>query len=188
VLGRRLRVERSAVYNIAASGGAAQRPAGPPVTGVNHVGVTVSDLDAAVAWYQDVLGFSLFGSPGTVTRNGPGGEFMADVLGDGFGKVRYAVLTGEGNGVGLEIFEFVQPPPERPEDPFPYWRVGYRHLSLTTPDPAALAAYVAATGGRQRSRVWEFQPGCFFVYCEDPFGNILEFNSRSFERFHANRE
>ena len=38
-----------------------------PLAGLHHVGVTVSDLDASIAWYRETLGFELlstYGWPG----------------------------------------------------------------------------------------------------------------------------
>ncbi len=59
--------------------------------------------------------------------------------------------------------------------------------AVTDRDVRSRAMQIAANGGKQRSKVWEFLPGCEIVYCEDPFGNIIEICSRSYERFWCNR-
>jgi len=68
---------------------------------VNHIGLNVPDLDAAVAWYAAVLGFQVIRPAADVIagKGGPGTRF-AQLNGPRFGKARVAYLTA-GNGVGI---------------------------------------------------------------------------------------
>jgi catechol 2,3-dioxygenase-like lactoylglutathione lyase family enzyme len=143
--------------------------------------VTVTDLDLAVRWYREVLGFEPIGPPVEVRAGaGHGGAVAADVFGPGFGRFRQAHLAGA-NGVALELFEFAEPPSD--------WRSGIFHFCLVADDVERLAARIATGGGRQRSRVWELFGGEPYrtCYCEDPFGNVVELYSHSHERTWANR-
>jgi catechol 2,3-dioxygenase-like lactoylglutathione lyase family enzyme len=152
--------------------------------------MTVPDLDAAVRWYRDVLGFQVIAGP-LVLRRGEGhaGVVAADVFGPDFGALRQAHLAGA-NGTGLELFEFLEPATRRRADPFEYWKTGLMHLCVIDSDPDALVDHVRRTGGRLRgARVWDLFPGEPFrmAYCEDPFGNVFEVYSHSYERTFANR-
>jgi catechol 2,3-dioxygenase-like lactoylglutathione lyase family enzyme len=157
---------------------------------VTHVGVTVTDLDRAVRWYGDVLGFEPIGPPVEVTRStGHAGAVAADVFGDRFRRFRQAHLAGP-NGVALELFEFLDPPTERRARNFEYWKTGVFHFCVVAPDIERTAEHVAGTGGRVRTtRVWEIFPSEPYrtCYCEDPFGNVVELYSHSHERTFANR-
>ena len=147
------------------------------MSAVTHVGVTVSDLDRAVAWYGEVLGLDPIGPQVQIRAGeGHGGAVAADVFGPRFGRFRQAHLAGA-NGVALELFEFDQPPRD--------WRAGIFHICLAVGDLDA----VAARAGRRTSRVWELFPGEPYrtCYCEDPFGNAIELYSHSHERTWANR-
>jgi catechol 2,3-dioxygenase-like lactoylglutathione lyase family enzyme len=148
---------------------------------VTHVGVTVTDLDAAVRWYADVLGLELIAPPAELQPDeGHGGAVAADVFGRRFGRFRQAHLA-TANGVALELFEFAKPPA---------WTRGIFHVCLTTPAIDELAERIAASGGKMRtSRVWQIFPGEPYrtCYCEDPFGNLIELYSHSHERTYANR-
>lgn len=149
---------------------------------VTHVGVTVTDLDRAVSWYADVLGFEPIGSPVEVRAgSGHGGAVAADVFGSRFDRFRQAHLAGA-NGVAIELFEFAQTPGD--------WRVGIFHICLAVGEVEPLAERIAAAGGRRRaSRVWPiFRDEPYLTcYCEDPFGNVIELYSHSHERTWANR-
>lgn len=161
----------------------------PALRALAHVGMTVANLDAAVAWYRDVLGFDVIAGPLTLrSDDGHAGRVAADVFGADFGALRQAHLAGAG-GTGLEIFEFVQPATES-HRAFEYWRTGFTHICVVDTDPEALVAQIQRTGGRLRSeRVWEIFPGEPFrmAYCEDPFGNVVEVYSHGYERVFANR-
>jgi hypothetical protein len=51
-----------------------------------------------------------------------------------------------------------------------------------------MATRIVANGGRQRVPVFTFVPGRPFklVYCEDPWGNVLEIMSHSYAEVFAN--
>lgn len=76
---------------------------------INHVGLSVPDLDAAQAWYQEVLGFHPLTPPTEMRADDPGlGPALEAMLGAGVKAFRMAHLT-MGNGVGLQVFEFLEP-------------------------------------------------------------------------------
>jgi catechol 2,3-dioxygenase-like lactoylglutathione lyase family enzyme len=148
------------------------------MTAVTHVGVSVPDLEAAVAWYSDVLGLDPLGKPVTVgAGDGHADRVAADVLGPG--TFRQSHLTSS-NGVALELFQFEEPAPRRP---------GIFHLCVVPPRFDRTASRIAAGGGRRTSRIWPIFPDAPYrmCYCEDPFGNTIELYSHSHERVYANR-
>ncbi|MFY0782334.1 VOC family protein [Peribacillus simplex] len=78
------------------------------MTAITHIGLAVPDLDAAIKWYEQVLGFKLLAGPYSFDA---GGEkktnMMNDLLGDHVKKMRNAHLMAD-NGVGIELFEFLE--------------------------------------------------------------------------------
>jgi catechol 2,3-dioxygenase-like lactoylglutathione lyase family enzyme len=152
---------------------------------VNHVAISVADIDAAIRWYQDVLGFRLFAGPVELSiDDDPRGQ-LRDVLGPAFRKVRVAHLA-TGNGVGFEIFQSIDPPHRRSETPVEFWRSGVFHLCMTDPDIEGLTARIVATGGRQLSKIWTDRPPSLdyrMVYCLDPFGTVIEVYTHAYEMF-----
>jgi catechol 2,3-dioxygenase-like lactoylglutathione lyase family enzyme len=156
-----------------------------------HIGVTVPDLDRAVAWYQDVLGLELLLGPVEVeTNDSHTGDQVRDVFGRDRIRFRQAHLS-MGNGVALEMFEFAEPPGMTRPDNFEFWKTGVFHICIVDRDIDTLVERIEATGGRLRTRkVWSVfsdQPKYRFCYCEDPFGNIIELYSHSHEQVFANR-
>ena len=154
----------------------------------SHVGITVPDIDKAVEWYAAVLGFTLLAGPMDV-RGGEGatGEASGDIFGTRMDRFRLAHMVGA-DGVGLEIFEFVEPEVETPGDNFEYWKIGIFHFCVVDPDIEGMARRIAEAGGKQRSKVWPLNPYKPYkvCYCEDPWGNIVEINSHSYEQTWSN--
>jgi catechol 2,3-dioxygenase-like lactoylglutathione lyase family enzyme len=160
------------------------------MTAIAHVGMTVTDLDAAVAWYSDVLGLEPLGSSVEVRAGDEhGGALAAQVFGPGFGAFRQAHLTGA-NGTALELFQFLDPASSRRSANFDFRLTGIFHVCLIAGDVDRAAERIAATGGRRRmARAEPIFPGEPYrtCYCEDPFGNVIELYSHSHERTFANR-
>ena len=156
----------------------------------NHVGVSVSDIEAAIDWYSKVFGFVLIGGPAEVRPDGSHfARVVEDICGERWGGQKIAHMV-TGDGTGFELFEFLEPKPERRKDTMEYWMNGFFHVSITDPDVEGKVAEIVATGGVKRSEIWNLFPGENDVrvcYCEDPFGNIVEIASHRYEQMLANR-
>jgi len=137
---------------------------------VDHVGLTVTDLDAAIAWYHDVFALEVLQGPDLI---GGDEERVRDIFGQGVADFRIAYLGSE-IGTRLQLFEFVKPTVERPAEAFRYWQTGISHLGLTCTDVAESVARLEAFGGRRRSAIHGAAPGPVYCYCEDPDGNVIE--------------
>lgn len=158
---------------------------------LNHVGVSVPDIEAAMAWYGKVFGFTVLAEPGEVRPDGSHfGNLSSDICGEGYGGMKIAHMV-TGDGTGFELFEFLEPKPERRENTMEYWKNGFFHISITDPDVPAKVAEIVATGGKQRSKIWSLFPDdphdVLVCYCEDPFGNVVEIISERYESALANR-
>jgi len=150
---------------------------------VNHVAISVTDLEEAVKWYQEVLGFRLIGGPVEfVTDASLAGRALRDIYGENLRKMRTSWMLLE-NHVGLEIIEYVEPKSQRRQDNFEYWKSGITHICITDPNIEGICNKISEEGGKARSGIWDIVPskGYKIAFCEDPFGNILEIYSNSYE-------
>ncbi len=94
-----------------------------------------------------------------------------------------------GDGTGLELFQYTDPPHERREDTMEYWKNGFFHIAITHPNVDEMVEKIVGEGGKRRSKIWDLFPGedIRLCYCEDPFGNVLEIISTRYEQIFANR-
>jgi catechol 2,3-dioxygenase-like lactoylglutathione lyase family enzyme len=139
--------------------------------GVDHVGVTVTDLAAAIDWYGAVFRLRLVKGPELL---GDDEERIRDIFGPELRRFRIAQVGPAGGGTRLQLFEFDDPPVERRPDGFEYLKTGFSHISIACPDVAAGVTRLEAHGGRRRSAVYGTPPGPVYCYCEDPDGNVIE--------------
>lgn len=72
------------------------------ITGVNHNGFVVRDLDRAVEFYRDVMGLTV-----AATREREGGP-ISQVVGYGDAHLKIALLS-VGNGHILELIQYMRP-------------------------------------------------------------------------------
>ena len=155
-------------------------PAGAPARTLDHVGISVPDIDAAVAWYRDILGCYVLMEPVEgYADDSHFGQVVGDIFGADFKGMKIAHLA-TADGVGIELFQFFANAPQ--EEHFAYWKTGIFHICILDPDIEGLARRIDENGGRQRSKVWRLWPDKPYkvCYCEDPWGNIVEVSSHPY--------
>ncbi|TCI70439.1 lactoylglutathione lyase family protein [Exiguobacterium sp. SH0S7] len=148
----------------------------------SHIGLSVPSVTEAVKFYEDVMGWYTIMKPSDVVEDdSPIGVMCTEVFGPGWGKFRIAHMS-TGDKIGIELFEF--PNNEKPENNFEFWKTGIFHYCVQDPDIEGLVEKIVAHGGKQRMPIREYYPGdkpYRMVYCEDPFGNLVEIYSHSYE-------
>lgn len=153
----------------------------------SHVGVTVPDVALAIDWYTTTLGMYLLVGPLEVLEDdGPLGKAATGIYGVGFTRFQFAHLAGI-DGIGVELFEFDSPKSVRRNDNFEFWMGGIYHFSLTAPDVSGMVDLIVAAGGRQRSEILIIneEKGYSLVYCEDPWGTVIELCSHPYSQLWA---
>ncbi|OTA66001.1 Glyoxalase/Bleomycin resistance protein/Dihydroxybiphenyl dioxygenase [Hypoxylon sp. EC38] len=157
---------------------------------INHMGLSVPNLEEALKWYTEVLGFVSLGPTIVEDRSVNPDTAVFRICPPGFNKVKVAYLT-TGNGVGLELFEFLDPRMDPNlassfESGRDFRRGGIFHFAVTVPDVEAMAKKAEQHGGKriaQTVRVF----GEDGVYIQDPWGNGIEVISTSWEQLLCNR-
>lgn len=147
-------------------------PDASAVRGIHHGGITVSDMDASLAFYRDGLGLELVLD---AVRDAP---YLAETLQVPITALRYALLRVPGSeGALVELLEYrgVErlPAAARPCDP------GSGHLCLGVSDARGLHSRLVALGYRSRSpEVVDITAGANaggrIVYMADPDGYWVE--------------
>lgn len=153
----------------------------------SHIGITVPDLEKAVKFYRDTLGWYLIMEPTEIKEEQDTaiGEMCIDVFGKGWKSFKIAHLSTS-DKIGIELFEFKHN--EQPQAEFNPYKTGVFHFCVQDPDVEGLAKKIIENGGKQRMPIREYYPGekpYRMVYMEDPFGNILEIYSHSYELHYA---
>lgn len=143
--------------------------------GIGHVGITVPDVDDAVAWYAAALGWRLVMGPVDVSTDDAA---LRPQLQDVFGRERVAFRQAHmacGDGMAVELFGFVDPPTSV-RGRFRYAATGLWHICVVDPEIERRVERIVRLGGHKRTPVREIFAGeAFkFCYCEDPYGNAIE--------------
>lgn len=166
----------------------------PAALAVNHVGVTVPDIHAAIDWYGSVFGFRCIMGPRELTAAGH--AEASPVFGAGFRRAWQAHLL-TGNTVGIELFQFIDPPtrelrPDQETAPgregMPWLQPGLWHLCITHPDVPAMVERIVEHGGALLAPPYQFVPGrpWMLAYSTDPWGTVLELMSHSYAEAFSN--
>ena len=137
------------------------------IRGIHHLAVSTIDLERAVAFYRDLLGFEL------VTRfSWPKGSPAADRLLDLPDSAAQAALLSAGNAM-IELFQFESPTP-KPGDPNrPVCDHGLAHLCILVSDLDEEYERLKTAGMKfhcppQQDRTMKV------TYGRDPDGNVVE--------------
>jgi catechol 2,3-dioxygenase-like lactoylglutathione lyase family enzyme len=146
------------------------------VTRIDHVGITVSDLDRALGFYRDLLGLRVI-ADSTVAE-----PEVAELLGLDSVQLRIVDLDS-GDGRTVELIQYLEPKGRR---------IAYEssdsataHVAFTVDDLAAVQERLTSAGATIVSRrpITISDPGGAFdgaicLYVRDPDGVILELVQR----------
>jgi catechol 2,3-dioxygenase-like lactoylglutathione lyase family enzyme len=106
---------------------------------LNHVGITVTDLDTAAAFFV-ALGLEVEG------RTFLEGEFLDTVIGMAGARTEILVLRAPDGGAGVELATFIRPAPEPGSPAAMATELGLRSIAFEVDDVRALVERLAKDG------------------------------------------
>ena len=135
------------------------------ILGLHHAALAVEDLDSALAFYCNVVGFEVV----MEAEIPPGIEAMGQAMAidDASFKVRM-IQKGD---TRIELFEFNQSAAAEAQRPVN--KLGITHIALSSDGVEADFEYLAANGVVFNSPLFGSAPSRF-AYGRDPFGNVIE--------------
>ena len=146
------------------------------ITRIDHVGITVSDLDRALGFYRDLLGLHVL-ADSTVSE-----PEVADLLRLDSVQIRIADLDS-GDGRIVELIQYLQPEGTRID--FNSADPATAHIAFTVDDLDSVRRRLIDAGATIVSRrpITISEPGGSFdgaicLYVRDPDGAILELVQR----------
>lgn len=141
------------------------------VVGTNHTGITVSNLERSLDFWQNVLGFEFS------HRAHQTGEMAEQITGVKDAELKLAVVKSP-SGHKIELIEYLAPPDRKHVDLRPC-DVGHVHVALAVDGLDAVLNTIAASGwkaaGRPQTLTSGPNAGKRVVYVRDPDGTTIEF-------------
>ena len=140
------------------------------IIAADHTGITVSNLDRALSFWRDVLGFELS------HRAHQSGKMASEITGVPGAEISLAVLKAPGHKI--ELLEYLGPPDHKSVDVRPC-DVGSAHIALTVDNLEAVLGAIVASGWKAVGVPQTLQTGPNagkrVVYVRDPDGTTIEF-------------
>ena len=137
----------------------------------DHVGVTVSDLDAALAFFES-LGLELEG------RMFVEGEFIDTVIGMEGARTEIAMLKAPGGGTGVELSSFVRPDHVTGSPGAQANELGLRSVAFEVDDVQAAVDRVGADGYGLVGGIGEYEGVWRMAYVRGPDAIIVALAQR----------
>ena len=137
------------------------------ITGIDHTAISVPDMDAALAFYQELLGFEVESDSAWPQ----GVEEIDRVVGLRNSAARVAMLRFGNSRV--ELFQYEHPVPEVQDPQRAVNHHGYTHFCLDVVDIEKEYQRLADAGMQFNSAPVNLGTS-IAVYGRDPFGNVIE--------------
>ena len=137
------------------------------IRGIHHTAISTPDIDRAIAFYRDLLGFEVLVN-GAWQR---GVESVDTLIGLKDSAARMAMLK-KGNAM-LELFEFESPAPAPGDPQRPVNDHGLTHICLDVTDLSSEYVRLKDAGMFFHSAPVGTGGSCS-VYGRDPDGNVIE--------------
>ena len=138
------------------------------ITGMNHTGFVVKDIDKSLAFYTEVVGLEI--NWRGESEGGPVGQ----IVGYEDSHLKLALLRiGPEGGHVLELIEYVKPPSaERPTDERAV--LGASHLAFNVTDIDGTFQRLLDAGASELNPPVDLEGGRMACYLQDPDGNWIE--------------
>lgn len=133
---------------------------------VHHVAISVADIDQALRFYRDLLGFKV-----DWDMDHRGGEALAKIVGMPNTETRIVML--EGYGLHLELFKYYTPE-GRSREPQRQCDFGLTHLALQVSNIREIYNRLKKAGVRFNCPPQSPRPGVWATYMKDPEGVTVE--------------
>ena len=141
------------------------------IIAADHTGITVSNLERSLAFWQDVLGFELS------HRTHQTGELASEITGVPGAEISLAVLKGYGHKI--ELLEYKAPLDRKQHVDLRPCDVGSVHVALLVGDLDAVLNAIAASGWKAAGKPQTLQSGPNagkrVIYVRDLDGTTIEF-------------
>jgi len=147
--------------------GETEKPGITGFAGLHHVGYGVPDLDQAVAFFTQILGFTV------VSRGGPLQSDIDDRMSRVFGvhpRATASMVFVRRDALTVELICWHSP--EQRTTPPINSDIGASHLALAVADLPKTLAFLRAQPGVQ---VLESSEGNTFAYVRTPWGMLIQF-------------
>jgi catechol 2,3-dioxygenase-like lactoylglutathione lyase family enzyme len=141
------------------------------IVAADHTGITVSNLERSVRFWQNVLGFEF--SHAAHQK----GELAQEITGVSGAEIKLAVLKAPG-GHKIELLEYCAPPDRKKHIDLRPCDVASAHVALLVHDLEAVLERIAASGwkavGKPQTLKTGPNAGKRVVYVRDPDGTTIE--------------
>ncbi len=141
------------------------------VKGVHHIAISTGRWEEMLAFYRDLLGFTL-GDKFEWGPHDPGADVADAVTGLKGSAARAALLKGA--NLCIELFDFSAPTPRRQSPDRPVCDHGFTHLALDVENIDEVYEALRARGMRFHTHVQTSGGGIRNTYGRDPDGNVIE--------------
>jgi len=141
------------------------------ITAADHTGITVSNLERSLHFWQNVLGFEFS------HRAHQSGEMAEEITGVKGAELKLAVVKAPGHKI--ELLEYLAPPDRKQHVDVRPCDVGSVHVALIVDNLDAVLEKIVASGWRAAGKPQTLKTGPNagkrVVYVRDPDGTTIEF-------------
>ncbi|WP_226389452.1 VOC family protein [Penaeicola halotolerans] len=141
----------------------------PIISGIQQVGIGVTDAEAAWKWYRKFFGMNV-----PIFKDAATANLMTRYTSDK-AEDRYAVLAmNMQGGGGFEIWQYTSRVPQKPDFMPKMGDYGIFAVKMKTRDVAATYAYFVENGAEVLGTPEKSPEGKLHFYVKDPYDNVFE--------------
>jgi catechol 2,3-dioxygenase-like lactoylglutathione lyase family enzyme len=142
------------------------------ITAADHTGITVSNLERSLEFWQNVLGFEFS------HRAHQTSEMASEITGVTGAEIKLAVVKAPG-GHKIELLEYLAPPDRKQHVDLRPCDVGSVHVALSVDNLDAVLQKIAASGWKAAGKPQTLKSGPNagkrVIYVRDLDGTTIEF-------------